>query len=222
MQTPMTTDLAAYYAARATEYEKIYDKPERQGDLALLRSAVTEYFRGRRVLEIACGTGYWTTCIASSALSVVATDINSEVLNVARAKTWPESTTVSFLLADALDLATVPGEFDAVFAGFWWSHIPRQQLQEFLERLHDRVGGRARIMMIDNRYVEGSSTPISRVDDDGNTFQLRALANGDRYEVLKNFPAAGEVGDAIEASGATGVDVVESTYYWYAAYDSPQ
>jgi demethylmenaquinone methyltransferase/2-methoxy-6-polyprenyl-1,4-benzoquinol methylase len=64
--------MEAYYARRAAEYEKIYDKPERQTDLARLRSEIPAMFTGERVLEIACGTGYWTPLIAAQAESVMA------------------------------------------------------------------------------------------------------------------------------------------------------
>lgn len=50
--------LAGYYAARAAEYERIYDKPERQAELQRLRALIPAYLAGRSVLEIACGTGY--------------------------------------------------------------------------------------------------------------------------------------------------------------------
>ena len=83
------TELTIYYAARANEYERIYYKPERQTDLARLRELIPAYFAGRRVLEIACGTGYWTQFIAQRALKVTATDINPETLAVARAKDIP-------------------------------------------------------------------------------------------------------------------------------------
>jgi len=41
---------------------------------------------------------------------------------------------------------------------------------------------------MDNRYVDGSSTPISERDADGNTYQRRRLADGSDNRVLKNFP----------------------------------
>ena len=44
--------------------------------------------------------------------------------------------------------------------------------------------------MLDNRYVEGSSTPVSRCDVGGNTWQQRVLDDGSPHEVLKNFPTA--------------------------------
>jgi len=35
-------DLLAYYAARAVEYEKVYEKPERERDLARLHAVIPE------------------------------------------------------------------------------------------------------------------------------------------------------------------------------------
>jgi len=59
-----TPQLETYYSNRASEYERVYDKPERQHELEWLRQRVPEILRGRRVLEVACGTGYWTQFIA--------------------------------------------------------------------------------------------------------------------------------------------------------------
>jgi ubiquinone/menaquinone biosynthesis C-methylase UbiE len=82
-------NLKDYYARRAREYERIYDKPERQEDLARLREIVPSLLDGRDVLEIACGTGYWTQHVAARAESMLATDINDEVLELARSKPFP-------------------------------------------------------------------------------------------------------------------------------------
>jgi ABC-type multidrug transport system fused ATPase/permease subunit len=78
-------NLESYYARRAAEYEKIFDKPERQADLARMRADIPALFKDERVLEIACGTGYWTPLIAAQARSVVALDYNKETLAIARA-----------------------------------------------------------------------------------------------------------------------------------------
>ena len=93
-------NLAEYYARRAAEYEKIFAKPERQPDLACLRALLPGLFAGRDVLEVACGTGYWTQIISGSARSILATDINEEVLEIARHKTYPNHN-VAFQIADA-------------------------------------------------------------------------------------------------------------------------
>jgi len=114
----MVTGTEKYYQARAHEYDAVYEKPERQADLAWLRAWLAPVLDGRRVLEVATGTGYWTAVYASRALSVLATDVGTETLNVARARrAWPA--TVQFSQADAFGPASVAGAFDAVFAGFF-------------------------------------------------------------------------------------------------------
>ncbi|HEX5830096.1 MAG TPA: class I SAM-dependent methyltransferase [Gemmatimonadaceae bacterium] len=211
-------ELAGYYAARAAEYERVYERPERQRDLARLRAIVAEFARRRRVLEVACGTGYWTAVVARTARSVLATDITEEVLAVARAKSLPPER-VTFRRANAYDLTAVPGDVDAALAAFWWSHVPREELPRFLHGLHGRLASGARVLLLDNRYVEGSSTPIARTDARGNTYQRRVLTDGTAYEVLKNFPTPAEVRGALESAGAGNVTVVELPYYWYASYE---
>ena len=77
-----------YYAQRASEYERIYIKPERQADLRKLEEFLNNALRDEHVLEIACGTGYWTRVIAKSAASILATDYNSEVIELAKLKDY--------------------------------------------------------------------------------------------------------------------------------------
>src|ERR1700747_3357850 len=114
--------LEKYYDRRAAEYEKIYDKPERQHELEWLRRRIPELLRDRTVLEVACGTGYWTQFIARTARRVQACDINESVLEIAAEKPVPKDR-VHFFKADAVSLDGVPSGCDAAFAGFWWSHV---------------------------------------------------------------------------------------------------
>jgi SAM-dependent methyltransferase len=207
--------METYYERRAAEYEKIYDKPERQADLARLRADLPPLFKGERVLEIACGTGYWTPLIAAQAQSVLAVDAVEDVLAIARAKEYPSSN-VRFEQVDAYALPAWPEKFSACFAGFWWSHVPLAKLDSFLSNLHQRLEPGARVVFLDNRYVEGSSTPISRRDADG-SYQLRRLADGSGHEVLKNFPDAAEMQSHL-APYATEIRFQPYEYYWVATY----
>jgi demethylmenaquinone methyltransferase/2-methoxy-6-polyprenyl-1,4-benzoquinol methylase len=208
--------MEAYYARRAREYESIYDKPERQADLARMRVDIPGLFVDREVLEIACGTGYWTPLIAAQADSVLAVDYNEETLEIARAKRYPRSN-VRFESADAYRLPEWQKRFTACYAGFWWSHVPLERLDGFLSSLEERLVPGALVAFMDNLYVEGSSTPLSRRDAAGNTYQERRLADGSRHEVLKNFPAAGEL-EARLARCGTDVQVRRYQYYWLASY----
>ncbi|QBE62467.1 class I SAM-dependent methyltransferase [Pseudoduganella lutea] len=178
--------LKQFYALNAAAIEDAYDKPERQADLAAVRGKVAELLRGHKVLELACGTGYWTRVIAPTAASVHATDVNEEVLALARSR--QQGGNVTFAQADAWDLPLSPGQYTAVFAGFWWSHVKREEQERFLAQLRAKLGKDVLLVLLDSVYVDGSSTVIARTDLEGNTYQFRLLASGERLEVLKNFP----------------------------------
>jgi SAM-dependent methyltransferase len=209
--------LSQYYAARAHEYESIYDKPERQADLARLDILVPQYFVGRSVLEVACGTGYWTQRIAPVARNITAIDINAETLEIARSKRLPAER-VTFEIADVNDLPPTYRTFTGAFAGFWWSHIRRAECGTFIATLHQALTTGAVVVALDNLYVEGSSTPISHVDAEGNSYQRRRLSDGSEHTVLKNFPDKAELISQI-ADRAIGVEYTALDYYWLLKYE---
>jgi demethylmenaquinone methyltransferase/2-methoxy-6-polyprenyl-1,4-benzoquinol methylase len=211
-----STDLIDYYSLRTDEYDKIYAKPERQDDLAALRSLARGMFAGHDVLEVACGTGYWTQVISESAGSILATDINETVLAIARGKTYSNSN-VQFQIADARTLADVGRNFTAGFAGFWWSHIPLASLPTALAAFHAKLLPGSPVVFLDNKYVEGNSTPVTRRDSDGNTYQKRKLGDGGEFEVLKNFPDESELHRNVGKSAAN-VTLIEFKYYWCLCY----
>lgn len=214
--------MAAYYVKRASYYERVYQKPERQTDLRVMEAWLAQPFRNRRVLEVACGTGWWTPHGARHAAHWLATDLNPETMAIARNKPLPRradgSAVVEFRAVDAYTLAELADRcFDGAFAGCWWSHIPLDRLCPWLDLLHARLLPGARVVMLDNSYVHASSTPITRRDAQGNTYQLRTLDDGSAHEVLKNFPTPEQ---AIEALGARARDAqwIAHTHYWVLSY----
>lgn len=212
----VTPQLEVYYAKRAREYERIYDKAERQDELAWLRERLPKLFEGRRILEIACGTGYWTQYIAKAAAHVTACDINEPVLEIAREKRFPRNR-VRFVKADAFAPGGICETCDAAFAGFWWSHVKKTELARWLSAMAKALPRGALVAILDNRYVEGSSTPVSRRDGEGNTYQVRRLLSGEKHEVLKNFPTASELADAVRPF-AVEAHLEETQYYWLLVF----
>ncbi|MFG1627456.1 class I SAM-dependent methyltransferase [Kribbella sp. NPDC049227] len=203
------SELADYYRDRAAEYDAVYDKPERQQDLATLKELLPPLVAGKRVLEIAAGTGYWTQVLAESVRSIVATDLNEETLAIARARSY-SSEAVSFQVADAFRLDEIAGEYDVVFAGFFWSHVLRQDTARFAQSLVRRA---ERVVLVDNKYVAGSNYPISRTTADGDTYQTRRLEDGRTYDVLKNFPTTEQFTADVAPADVTWTDL---TYFWLA------
>ena len=208
--------MASYYAQRAASYERVYFKPERQADLRALEAWLPAQFRGRRALEVACGTGWWTLHGARDAAAWLATDLNPETMDVARRKPLPAC--VQLATADAYTFAELGRQtFNAAFAGCWWSHVPLQRLPGWLDMLHARLEPGARVVLLDNRYVESSSTPLSRTDADGNTYQSRPLDDGSMHEVLKNFPTR-EQAFALLGPRGQAPEWIEFDHYWLLSY----
>ena len=211
----MNKDIVAYYAARAKEYEKIYDKPERQGEIGDLTTLFQNIFPGKEVLEIACGTGYWTERIAKVAASVHATDINEPVIEIARSKIY-EKANVTFKVADMFTYEST--EAESLFGGFIWSHIKIEELDKFIDRVNSYVKPGGIVVLADNNFTEGSSLPISSTDEHGNTYQTRVLENGDTYSVVKNFPTEETFKKALEGK-AERIRFISLKYYWMVMYN---
>src|SRR5262245_9399167 len=129
-------EVVKYYAELAPDYDHFADFAGRSARQILVsrREQYQNALRGRRVLEIACGTGNWTGVLAQVCEAVLATDVNPAMLETTRQK-LQSLPNVRFQLADAYTLSTVEGQFSGAFAHFWWSHIPRKRIGQFLENL---------------------------------------------------------------------------------------
>jgi demethylmenaquinone methyltransferase/2-methoxy-6-polyprenyl-1,4-benzoquinol methylase len=211
----MSASIEDYYAARAPEYDAVYLKPERQADLHAIEAWLLPRFERSRVLEVACGTGHWTRFIAPVAASVLAFDTAPETLRIAEARVAERN--VRFEVGDAYALPASEPKCDAAFAGFWFSHVPKTRAREFLAGLNAALEPGAIVVLLDNLFVAGSSSPISERDADGNTYQARPLSDGTVHRVLKNFPSQGELRALVKGFG-TDVTYKAWSYFWALKY----
>jgi len=207
-----------YYNRRAKEYEEIYrrNEPLRQSELATLAADMQDTLLGLDVLEIACGTGYWTERLAGAARTVVANDASQEMLDIVRSKHLPSN--VSFVVADAYDLGAVEGTFGGGLANFWFSHVPRARLAAFLSGLHRKLGTRAQVFMVDNCYMPGVGGQLVRPKGSSDTFKRRTLSDGTKHLILKNYYDADDL-SSIFAPLSRNLRVHVGTCYWWISYE---
>jgi SAM-dependent methyltransferase len=216
---PMThasTELRAYYAERAAYYDAVYLRPERQSDISYLADHLPSRLKSRAVLEVACGTGYWTQHIAPATRHMVATDATPEPLAFARLR--PNTGNVIFIEADAYAWPRNLGEFDGAFAGLWFSHIPVSARVPFLEGLRAMLTSGARVLFLDNSAVQLNDFPVAETDAEGNTYQHRTLRDGSIHRVLKNFPSRQELEKLLEPF-ARSVVYLELENFWLCEYE---
>ncbi len=180
--------LRCYYDQRAAEYESIYQRgdPIRQAEQSGIAETCRTAFRCRRVLEVACGTGYWTAAYADVASCVLAFDTSLSALEIARAKDMPAGR-VRFLEADAWRLEEVEGCFNAGLAAFWASHLPRRNLSAWLDAFHARLEPGASVVLVDNVFFPGIGGDLVVREGCDDTFKRRRLADGTEHEVVKNY-----------------------------------
>lgn len=203
--------LVGFYAKSAANLERVYDEPGCQDDLAELRDAVAQVLRGHVVLELACGGGYWTEVIARTADSVVAIDINPGLVELAQQRGVGGK--LRFRVADALDLPDDIGEFTAVFAGFYWSHLERDEQLQLVAQLRKRFGKDVLLVLADDTYVEGISETVARTDAQGTTWQIVVAPDGERCEIPKSYPSDSALRKRL-APSVREIRILRLEYYW--------
>jgi ubiquinone/menaquinone biosynthesis C-methylase UbiE len=178
--------VAKYYALLGEAVEDKYLEPDMDEDIDDMSIHLGNVLAGHRVLELGCGTGFWTEVVAESAQSVLALDINAKLVDIARERGMPEGK-VSFRVADALDLPEDIGSFSAVLVSFLWSHLTKGEQEKLLATLKKRLGKDVLLVILDDSFVEGFSETIARTDAEGTTYEILTTPQGERFELPKSY-----------------------------------
>jgi len=210
--------LRRYYDQRATVYDGMYLRrdPVWRKDLESLADEMAKALIGRSVLEVACGTGFWTEIVSKTATRVVAVDSSEKMLELAR-KRKKRNANVEYVHGDAYSLKEVTGKFDAGLANFWFSHIPKSRIEEFLSGFHNKLERPATVFMADNHYVPGIGGQLITKLGIEDTFRLREEADGSKHEVLKNYYDR-ETLERLFSPQASDLKIHEMWYFWSVQY----
>lgn len=185
-----------YYDDRAERYDDWYFRRGRHdkgpefnrawlGEMARLEAAVQTLPITGQVLELACGTGLWTRWLVPKAKQVVAVDSSEKMLALNRSRV--ASDRVQYVQADLFQWDPTPGDrFDAVFIGFFLSHIPPELLRGFLARLRHWLAPYGLVSFCDD--LDGPDRPYSGdTVPDGPSFAHRRRLSGREYTIVKLF-----------------------------------
>jgi SAM-dependent methyltransferase len=206
--------LLQHFDRRRSELEGLAvrpDEPSRAGERDALAAKLRRVVAGRRALEVACGTGFWTRVASEVARKVVAVDLSSNLLDLSRRPGMlPDA--VVFGEEEAGALERIPGTFDCGFAVFWLSHVPKGRLLEFLGRFHGKLEPGARVLLADDVHVPGKPGAGS-----GEGFRVRQLSDASASEVLRNYGCADELFRVFDP-WAEDLEIHIGRCYWWATY----
>ena len=186
----------AYYRARSPEYDQWwlrigkYDRGDRfrrcwDDEASQVRAALAAFGARGQVLEIACGTGWWTPQLAAGAAGVTVIDASSELLDRCRSRVAAagvDAAKLDFQLSDIW--SWVPQRrYNAVFFGFWLSHVPEVRFDRFWELVDGALLPGGRVFFVDSADPVGSS----RAGGAAAETELRELNDGRRFEIVKRY-----------------------------------
>jgi len=203
--------IAAHYDNAAGDYSE-----EQLEDLDEAREQLGTLLTGHRILELGCGTGAWTEVLAEVADAVVAVDASAAMLDLARMH-GEDLDNVEYRLADVLalpdDLVDPDNKFTAVFMAGLWAHLTREQQDALLLVLKKRLGKDVLLVLFDDNYVEEESATVARTDLLGNTHEFQVDADGQRHEVVKNYPTDSFLRKRLDKV-AREIKVLRWEFYW--------
>lgn len=209
--------LAEYYSKRAKEYDEVYHRPDktRLKEQKFLAEYTSKTFKGRLVLEIACGTGFWTKYLFKSAKKVLATDYSLNMLEIASSR-LSKNYNIIFLQADAYNPPTSIPKFNGAMANFWFSHIPRKKIKKFLNTLHSRLTKNSVVLMADDIFNEGKGGELVQKEGQ-DSFKRRVLKSGEQFDVLKNYYTSEQL-KKIFSKYSHRLEIKYLTNFWIVKY----
>jgi SAM-dependent methyltransferase len=199
--------MLAYYEARAPEYDDWYLRRGRyergpihdaawNAELDAAGRWLDELPIRGEIVELAAGTGWWSPLLASKGeLSLY--DGTAAPLERARERLVAHQLRAHLHVRDAWAAPDRP--VDAVFTGFWLSHVPRARLAEFLAivRLWLKPGGR--FAFIDSLPdPQSSATDHPAPADDAS---VRRLEDGREFTIVKVYYEPGDLETALADAG---------------------
>lgn len=178
-----------------------------------------EAMRGRRVLEVASGTGSATREISMTAACVLGIEIAPSMLTAAREGENPAN--VKYQAGDAFDLSTVRGIFDGGFVSGFFHVCPSSRYDEFLGGFHNRLERGSTVFMRSSRPTSPDArSRLFRVGGHDDQFMTRQLSDGSEYVMVENDPTEDDFRRIFEPL-SQHLRVHIGNYWWWIRYELP-
>ena len=193
--------------------------PDMPAEHARMVSESREAMRGRRVLEVASGTGTASREISETADSVTGVELAPNMLRLARKNENPVN--VNYVAGDAFNLGSLePGErFDGGFAAGFLHTCPTSRYNEFLDGFHARLEQGSTVFMRSSRPTSPDAVSrLFRVDGLPDQYMTRQLSDGSEYVMVENDPTEDELRRVFHPI-SRNLEIHIGNYWWWIRYE---
>jgi ubiquinone/menaquinone biosynthesis C-methylase UbiE len=193
MDDDLRRSMFRYYDERASEYEEAYvlgtgTASIQHADVfrheAVLLTGVVERFARGRLVDLACGTGFWLQHYAARCSSVTLIDQSSRMLDTCRTKVVALDLAhrASIVQSDVFDHTFDQRAFDSALIGFLISHLTEDQERLLFERLRTMLDSGGRFLILDSAYSPERARFNAKIER-----QQRRLNDGTQFEIYKRY-----------------------------------
>jgi SAM-dependent methyltransferase len=197
MDSDLRQNMLRYYDERASEYEEAYvlgtgtasiPDPEVFRREASILTRMVEHFARGRLVDLACGTGYWLPYYIAGCSSITLIDQAPRMLQECRKKIASRANAhdaldrITIVQDDVLEHSFRPRAFDSALIGFLISHLADEEEQQLFERLKTILDVDGRFLILDSAW----SPERARVNRKTER-QERRLNDGSRFEIYKRY-----------------------------------
>jgi cyclopropane fatty-acyl-phospholipid synthase-like methyltransferase len=193
MDSDLRHSMLRYYDERASEYEEAYvlgtgtasiADPEVFRREALLLTQMVEHFARGRLVDLACGTGYWLPYYVAGCSSVTLIDQAPRMLQECRKKiaSLDALDRITIIQDDVLEHSFRPRAFDSALVGFLISHLTDEEEQQLFERLKTMLDTDGRFLILDSAWSPERARFNRKTER-----QERRLNDGSRFEIYKRY-----------------------------------
>jgi demethylmenaquinone methyltransferase/2-methoxy-6-polyprenyl-1,4-benzoquinol methylase len=222
--TPSDPDLVAYYQARAAEYDEWYLRrgryergPIHDAAWNAELDAAGRWLDGLpiagRIVELAAGTGWWSPLLASKG-ELWMYDAAPAPLERARERLVAHGLRAHLHVRDAwAEPDGAPA--DALFAGFWLSHLERDRTAAFLDLAGRWLAPGGRLAIIDS-LPDPSSAAVDHPRPEGDR-STRRLNDGREFTIVKVYRTPDDVAAALGAAGFRDIEVATTGRFFVLA-----
>jgi demethylmenaquinone methyltransferase/2-methoxy-6-polyprenyl-1,4-benzoquinol methylase len=223
----LLAEQAAYYRARAAEYDEWWQRQGRydrgleattrwREEVAQVERALDGLGLAGDVLELACGTGWWTERLARGAGTLTCLDASPEAMEINRARLVGAGLMLPHYVEADLFAWTPDRAYDVVFFSFWLSHVPPERFDRFWGAVAQALKPGGRAVLVDSLPDETSTARDHRMPDEAG-LQERRLNDGRTFHIVKLFREPQELTSRLADLGWQAEMSRTPTYFVYGS-----